>query len=135
MGWAAHRGRPEDIRQRGLRTLHWQHLAQQYAADLPDRERPLGAVSAGPVRSSVLGKVRQRPEVYEELGIPCWKFEVDGRVGLPAAAYSDADSWRRMLEDAIIMGSNPDKWYVCGGYLNVFNSWKWENGQWTTPTN
>jgi hypothetical protein len=35
-----------------------------------------------------------------------------------------------MLEDAIIMGSNPDKWYVCGGYLNVFNSWKWEKGQW-----
>ena len=78
------------------------------------------------------------PEVYEELGIPCWRFLIGYLKHLKpvrALDYSTSTSWRRMLEDAILMGSDPEQWYICGSYMDILESWKWEKGKWTTPTN
>jgi hypothetical protein len=75
------------------------------------------------------------PEVYTELGIPCWKFQVKDGIGVRAVDYSTSASWRRMLGDAIILGSDPEQWYICGGFIHVIEPWQWENGQWTTLRN
>ena len=67
------------------------------------------------------------PQVYTELGIPCWKFEV--RVpwqGLfPFYAFT-IPHWKAMIHDAIQLGSDVTEWYVTRKQTTVIKSWRWK---------
>jgi hypothetical protein len=75
-------------------------------------------------------KCGSHPEVYTQLNIPCWRFEVD-RPGsimhFSSAAQSCGRLWNEMIDDAICMGSNPDQWIMTQEPVRVRRVWKWED--------
>ena len=77
------------------------------------------------------------PETNEALGIPSWKFQINtnGLVLGEATDFKGCKDWRRMLEEAVIMGSNPDDWRIAVQDCYVIKTWAWRNDEWITLKN
>ncbi len=66
------------------------------------------------------------PEMYTELGIPCWKFEVD--IEAIKIRLWDGDwQWTWMLSDATKLGSHYSDWYLSHRQVTVIKSYKWSD--------
>ena len=74
------------------------------------------------------------PETYEQLGIPCWKFEVEVDQDTLKAAVDTRlminDKWEEMLVDALSLGSDVTKWWVGTQPIAIEKSYKWKEGRW-----
>ena len=78
------------------------------------------------------------PRAYHELGIPCWRFEVNPHTvvtGNPIEIKTDDDVWARMLLDAVRLGSNPHEWRITSQDAFIIGGWKWEKGKWVSQIN
>jgi len=74
------------------------------------------------------------PEVYAQLGIPCWKLEVDVPLGEVCCALDNRlmthPKWVVMLKDAMALGSDISRWMVSFDELSIEKAYRWYDGQW-----
>ena len=76
-------------------------------------------------------KCGSHPLAYDELRIPCWKFQVAyGRVIRFHDFNLNHIQWDKMKLSATQLGSNMDDWYVTYEPVPVYKSWKWTKGGW-----
>ena len=61
------------------------------------------------------------PDSYNQLGIPCWKFTVEDERIMHITAVAGSLKWHEMLEDARLLGSDTDQWYVSGDVIEITN--------------
>lgn len=70
------------------------------------------------------------PEVYTELGIPCWRFEVYATYPKLVWGKQHERLFRAMLQDAINLGSKISEWCITDIKCKVLKTYKWEDGKW-----
>lgn len=62
------------------------------------------------------------PERYNELGIPCWKFEVE--VPHTNKLHYNVQGWIPMLQDGKDLGAKLSEWHWTPNKLIITASWK-----------
>ena len=73
------------------------------------------------------------PEVYTQMGIPCWRFEVKipaNMIAFARMAVECGDLWKQMVLDASELGSNPNQWVITANPVKIKDAWKWEDDKW-----
>lgn len=79
-------------------------------------------------------KIESCPWVYEELGIPCWKFEIQINNPTWVLTYrSPFHLWACMIADARWLKSKVSEWYITDQECKITEAWKWRIDQWDRP--
>jgi hypothetical protein len=87
-------------------------------------------IQAADDENRVFEKCGSCPAVYAELGIPCWRFEINP-VGVrrrTVTEYWHLPYWGYMLDEAERMGSNPAQWRLADSPAEVIRTYQWNQG-------
>lgn len=80
-------------------------------------------------------KCGSSPQVYTELGIPCWKFEVRVPWARLFPHYIILTTrWKMMIADAIHLGSDVTEWHITSLRTDIIKSWKWKGDKYEKVT-